>query len=348
MTSRSEWDNWLSTNSAHTPFTQSSTWGEILMSEGKQIERLVVLDNEQWVAVALTVTEELPFRWQYAFCPKGPVVAKGSEGQTGEIYETLLEYYRQRRDLFFRCEPTLVLPALASRARKTIDINPRATTIVDLQKTEVELLALMHQKTRYNINLAIKKGLVIKTGKNWEAFWPLMQATGKRDSFRLHHVRHYRVIFDSPFSIQLTAWLGEVPVATMIGIGFGDTFTYVFGASDYAYRSSMAPQLLQWEAMRLAKQSGYRWYDFYGIAPSDSPKSKACLPDRQVQSLPTGQEGPKSDEYMYDTKHQYAGVTRFKLGFGGIISEQPGTFDVILRSKTYKLYQLLRKVRRMF
>ena len=303
------------------------------MSEGKQIERLVVVDNEKWVAVALTVTEELPFHVQYASCPKGPVMVIGGEEKVKEVYEELLGYYQQRRDLFLRCEPATFLPELNQRIQKTIDINPRATTIVDLQKTESELLASMHQKTRYNINLAIKKNVEIKNEKNWEVFWPLMQSTGKRDSFRLHHERHYRVIFDSPFSIQLTAWLGEVPVATMIGVGFGDTFTYVFGASDYAYRSSMAPQLLQWEAMRLAKQSGYRWYDFYGIAPKEKLTSAQSVGE---------------NEYQFNPGHQYAGVTRFKLGFGGIISEQPGTFDVILRPKTYKLYQLLRKVRRMF
>jgi lipid II:glycine glycyltransferase (peptidoglycan interpeptide bridge formation enzyme) len=84
--------------------------------------------------------------------------------------------------------------------------------------------------------------------------------------------------------------------------------------------------LLQWEGIRLGKKLGYTHYDFFGIAP-------ACKGER--------------GEYVYDEKHQYAGVTRFKLGFGGEVVEHPGTFDLILQPMKYKVYQLFRTLRRL-
>ena len=86
----------------------------------------------------------------------------------------------------------------------------------------------------------------------------------------------------------------------------------------------MAPHLLQWEAIKLAKKEGCKYYDLFGIAPR------------------INNEGEKHE---YDKRHMYAGVTRFKLGFGGMPVEYPGTFDIKIRR--YFLYNLLRKFRRL-
>lgn len=90
----------------------------------------------------------------------------------------------------------------------------------------------------------------------------------------------------------------------------------------------MAPYLLQWEGMEIGNDFGSKWYDFFGVAPRLSAQSQ-------------------DSEYNYDPKHQYAGVTRFKLGFGGVAHQDPGTYDMIIRPCTYRLYQLARSFRRL-
>ncbi len=316
-------------------FPQSWGWGEILVSEKRQVERLSVMENGTAVVKAQIVYGKLPFGWLYAFCPKGPVFAKGAMNKEQGIkaLDVLSVYLKKKDCLFFRYEPEFIVknPLSTIHYQKSIDINPRTTTILDLAKSEDELLAAMHQKTRYNIRLAEKKGLKIISEKKYAVFIGLMKKTGERDGFRLHEEKHYQAIFNSSFSLQLTVVHEEKAVATAVFVGSGDTFTYLFGASDHEYRSLMAPYLLQWEGIKLGKKLGYIKYDFFGIAP------RLVIPNSKLET----------EEYVYDPKHQYAGVTRFKLGFGGSVVETPGTFDLILRPLQYRIYQLLRRLRRL-
>jgi lipid II:glycine glycyltransferase (peptidoglycan interpeptide bridge formation enzyme) len=300
------------------PFPQSWQWGEILVAEGKDVERLTVENDGKILPVAQVVFLPLIFGWRYAFCPKGPV---GDLSE--EALSALADYFKNKKIIFWRIEPKEKIDN--KNLKKSYDVNPRATLILDLQKTEGEILEKMHTKTRYNIRLAQKKNLEIKNEKNLDVFLELMKKTGSRDKFRLHETKHYQEIMDSDFSKQITIYSEDKPIATAVFIGYGETFTYLFGASDHEYRSLMAPYLLQWEGIKMAKQMGYKFYDFFGVAPRIN----------------------KEGEYEFDSKHQYAGVSRFKYGFGGTCHEDSGTFDLIISNFKYNLYTVLRKIRRL-
>lgn len=316
-------NSWLKDSAETAPFSQSFEWEEILSREGKEIERLTVMNDNSPVATALIEYHRLPFGWRYAFCPKGPVVSRKPAVESRNILACLSKYLSEQRCIFFRIEPSTPVAG----AKKVYDFNPRATLVLNLRRTPDELLANMHQKTRYNINLAQKKNLRVSDEKNADVFMALMADTAKRDKFRLHETRHYHEIIFSPLSHQLTVYDGDTPVASAVFAGFGATYTYVFGASDYRYRNLMAPYLIQWEGIKMGQRFGYSFYDFFGIAPKTG----------------TSHDG----EFLYDQKHQYAGVTRFKLGFGGEYLEAPGTFDLIVSPFKYKVYGWLRRLRRL-
>jgi len=331
-----QWDSWLKNNSQHNSFAQSWAWGDILLAEGKNVERLAVVEGDMVLAQAQIVYSQIIFGWQYAFCPKGPILSSqftvhGSQ-DTAESYKVLSEYLKNKNCIFFRIEPELRTENSELRTKKTIDINPPATLILDLSKTEEELLAGMHQKTRYNIHLAEKKDLKIQNEKKLEVFWSLMNQTGSRDKFSLHHKSHYEKVLASPMVFQLTAYENEKVIACAVFAHFGNTFTYLYGASDYAHRDLMAPYLLQWQGIKTGKSLQCKWYDFFGVAPMRTS-------DFGLQT--------SDSSYDYDLKHQYAGVTRFKLGFGGAPFQAPGTFDVVIDAGKYKLYNFLRKLRRL-
>lgn len=358
------WNSWL--NAIYQPpFSQSFEWGEILSREGKETEKLAVMDNEEIVALALVEYHSLPFGWRYAFCPRGPVVSGKWKVESKKLYELFIKYLSEKNCIFFRIEPddsSWFHPACrqagvhslpcsdakhllrGSQFQKVIDINPRATVVLNLKQSEEELLKKMHSKTRYNINLAERKNLRVDEEKNYSVFMKLMADTAKRDGFRLHPAEHYEKVLASPMVKQITiyphtnpgeigvgVYNGEQAIAVGVFIGFGGTFTYLYGASDYENRQFMAPYLIQWQGIKIGRELGFDFYDFFGIAPAVVKSEKL-----KVES-----------EYEYDKNHQYAGVTRFKLGFGGAPKESAGTMDLILSPMKYNLYRLMRKLRRL-
>ena len=184
----------------------------------------------------------------------------------------------------------------------------------------------MHPKTRYNIGLSKKKELRVEEKKDLEIFWDLMKRTGERDAFRLHEKKHYEKVLNSELASQVIIYFENKPIATGVFIRFGQTFTYLYGASDHEHRSLMASYLVQDFGLNKAKNDGYKHYDFFGIAPVNKNES---------------------GEWIYDEKHQYAGVTRFKLGFGGEYISSAGTVEIVINKVLYLFLSLVKKIRKI-
>ena len=299
-------------------FLQSWFWGDLISAEKEDIRRLGIRDNDGGVIAAATVIRNRSKRLPYWYAPRGPIFMAGlSEKEREKAMACLLEELMKIEPgtVFFRMEPSLEIAAGRYELQKTIDLQPKKTLIVDLGSTEEEILKGMHQKTRYNINLAAKKGVEIWEGgsNDFPEFWRLMGLTGERDAFRLHGESHYRNLLESgkPAVRLFFARYQGKNIAAGLFCFWGDKATYMHGASDNEFRNVMAPYLLQWSMMKLAKAEGCKYYDFYGI----------------------------------DEK-KWPGVTRFKLGFGGRQQGYPGTYDIVLKPALYGTYRLLRKLRR--
>jgi len=114
------------------------------------------------------------------------------------------------------------------------------------------------------------------------------------------------------------AYHDTTPIAAAIVGYFGDTATYLHGASSYEHRSLMGPYTLHWQIMQEAKRDGYHCYDFWGVAIK--------------------QQSNKT------TNQHWEGISRFKLGFGGKIMDYPGTFDLPVSRFWYILYRLGRRI----
>ena len=243
---------------------------------------------------------------------------------------------------FLRLEPenaasfeTLQLLARQQRFQvvPTTSIQPRQTTLLDLHKTEEELLAAMHSKHRYNIRLAEKKGVTVQIySENLQEmfpdFWRLLVDTAKRQGFRTHSPEYYSQLLKNlepeGMAHLVFACLDNKPLATMILVTYGGIATYLHGGSSEEHKEYMAPYLLQWRAIQHAKALGCTTYDFWG--------THAVFDDAENIWKP-------------ELGHASAGVTRLKLGFGGEVKEYPGAFDVILDPFWYSAYKALRTLR---
>ena len=183
------------------------------------------------------------------------------------------------------------------------DVQVADTVVVRLGDDE-SLLSRMHKKTRYNIRLAEKKGVVVeKAGVEALAEWyVLYRETAERDKISIHSERYYRDLFGH--APDLSLWLARFEGKLLAGnivLVHGPQSVYLYGASSNEHRNLMAPYALQWAAMRDCRDRGATEYDLFGIPPTDAPD------------------------------HPMHGLYRFKNGFGGDRVHRHGAWDFVYR-----------------
>ena len=327
------WDNFVKNNKQGS-FLQSFKWGELQKKEGKKIWRFAIENGDKYLGVCLLIKQSLPLGYSYLYSPMGPVMSlsnlelKIGKDLTAKIYKIAEE----EKSIFLRFEPkTNSLSKVPVGFVKSFQVQPNNTQILDLSQSEDDMLKNMHYKTRYNIRLADRQGVIVEESKgnqeDLDAFYKLMLDTSKRAGISCHPKRHYYEILsvlgsDLPdgrkgmVKLYLAKYKGSVVAAAII-IYFGDIATYVHGASSNELRNIQAPYLIQWNAIRHAKSIGCKYYDFGGIAPADA-----------------------SDN------HPWAGITKFKKGFGGYSESYMGSIDFPYRQGLYNLYLLQRKLRK--
>ena len=148
-------------------------------------------------------------------------------------------------------------------------IQPARSILLDLSVDEKPILERMKQKTRYNIHLAEKKEITIVPSDDIRAFYELMIRTGDRDGFGIHSYEYYQKAYDlfsvNGHCIQLIARYAGTDLAAVMLFTKGHRCWYFYGASTDIERSRMPVYLLQWEAIRWAKQQGCTVYDLWGI-----------------------------------------------------------------------------------
>ncbi len=286
--------------SAH--FLQSEEWEQILGARGHETMR---------IAGVLVARHVLPLGLHYLYAPRPEV---SNEFLTGA--EVIA---KREQSVFLKVDPLEISSVLHGRHAISQSIQPQKTLLVDLAKSEGELLRAMHHKTRYNIRVAERAGVLVecvpyaRRMEVWKEVAPLFQETARRDGFRLHPPRHYESLFSvrtDSFSNELcVARLGkELLAAALVNVYYpSGTATYIHGASGRSRKEAMAPTLLHWRVMQEMQTRGMGQYDFGGIDEARWP-----------------------------------GITRFKKGFGGRVVEFPDTVDCIYRPAVYRIYRIAR------
>jgi lipid II:glycine glycyltransferase (peptidoglycan interpeptide bridge formation enzyme) len=204
-------------------------------------------------------------------------------------------------------------------------IQPRETMFVDLTLSEEILLSNMKQKHRYNLKIAQREGVQVEhitkdALKSLDRFWKLLTATSDRHTFRLHTKEHYASILShlGPKASLAFATKDGQDVAALMLITENGVATYLHGGSIYEFRSLMAPYLLHWRLMVSLKAQGFTAYDFWGVHTVGGDAIKG---------------------------HASEGVSRFKLGFGGILHHYAATVDVIFEPFRYSAYKTIQRFR---
>jgi len=305
---------------------QDGKWGQLKSAFGWKAVR-VICDN----AGAQILFRRLPLGYSIAYIPKGPVEL--NDALLSEIDRVCKKY----KAVFIKVEPFAWADdgrwkGLEKKGFAPADpIQPYRTVLIPLDRPEEDILADMKQKTRYNIRLAEKKGIQIRKSEDYRAFHRMALVTGERDRFSIHSMDYYlniKELFNpSSESALFLAYYGEKPVAGIIVFTHGKTAWYMYGASTDDERNRMPTYLLQWEAIRWAKEQGCTEYDLWGI------------PDHEEDEL---------EKVFTEREHHDGlwGVYRFKRGFGGTIIRSIGAWDKVYKPGFYKLYRIYSNLRK--
>ena len=222
-------------------------------------------------------------------------------------------------------EPPTAAPDLR---RAPVEAQPTSTVLVTLLGQEDRLLARMKSKTRENIRLAHHRGVGMTVspaaaarGAALADWYRLYHATAARYRIAAHSERYFATLFDLAASVTapelflLSARSQDELLGGIIVSVCGRMARFLYGASAPCGRELMANYALQWAAIRLARARRCLTYDLYGIPTSPDPS------------------------------HPWAGLYRFKTGFGGEVVHRWGSWDCPMNPF---IYPLLRRAESLF
>ena len=336
------WDSFVSA-SPDGHLLQTSCWGALKARLGWGVERVALIHGEAIVAGA----QVLYFRagplglFTLAYVPEGPVVDWQDEEAVRTLLAALRRAARRQRAFCLKLEPhRLADPNLTA----TMDlhglrpspqnIRPRRTILVDLDCEEEEILSRFKKKTRYHVQSAARKGVIVREGSasDLPAFQGLAEETAGRHGFVAHGAEFYRAVYDlivcSGHGRFLVATYQDAVLAGSIVFAMGRAAWDMYGATGGSHRNLTAGHLLEWAGIVWAKERGCLTYDLCGIPDLDED-----VLEREFRK--------RSDGVW--------GVYGFKRGFGGRVVRYAGVYDQVYCRFLYCLYNLAYSVfRRMW
>lgn len=301
------------------------------------------LYTDHCVAAALILKRQIlrngfAARLSLLYAPKGPLLDWSNESLRNRVLNDLQSFAKKQGAIFFKMDPDVVLGTGIPSSKDDVinyggqsvmsalkrlgwsdssdQIQFKNTVLIDLTPPEEELLARMKQKTRYNIRLAEKKGMILRVGnpQDFGMLYKMYAETSVRDGFVIRNEGYYQTVWklfidsNEPTCEPLIAEVDGEPVAAIFVFYFAGRAYYVYGMSRDVHREKMPTYLLQWEAMKRAKARGCNAYDLWGA------------PD------------------IFDESDSMWGVYRFKEGLGGEVVRTLGAWDFAPNPFWYKLY----------
>ncbi len=332
-------DNW-NTTLAQLPqahVLQTWQWGQFKAETiGWQPEHIAFLHRGEIVALAMVLTrQEGPFRIMYV--PKGPTLDWTNKPLRQAVLDALKQHAEQQGAIFIKIDPDVVVGTGVPGQPDAVDIPNglhiieewkqsglrfsqdqiqfRNSVVVDLRRSEEDILMSMKQKTRYNARLSKRKNVQFRFGSKDDVaiLYELYVETAERDDFVIRPLSYYQkawaAFIDAGLAQPIIASFKGTPIAHVILFGFGKRAWYFYGASSDVERNRMPTYGLQWEAIMWARSQNMEVYDMWGA------------PDN-----------------FYDDGDALASVYRFKSGFGGVVARRIGAWDYPANPNLYEMY----------
>ena len=314
---------------------QTKEWANFKASQGFEILNIGDL---------LVHKRNLPYGQNFLYLPE-----VSSDYLTAQNMDEIKKLAEREKSIFARIE--LINP-YSENADKIIQsfgfvksfeqVQPKWRQIIDIDKSEDEILAQMKSKGRYNIRVAERHGVKIENynienllkiaedseqgrGENLKLkiisnFYNLYSQTVKREKITGRSLNYFTKMVDSfadtdYLEIYIASYQGKLLAGALVSF-YDGVASYLYGGSSSENREVMAPYGMHWQIMRDAKARGMKSYDMLGRAK------------------------------MGDERSKWLGVTRFKEQFGGEAVEILGSYDFIVKPTHYRVFRMLERMRR--
>ncbi len=293
------------------PITQSREWKKLQDKLG-EISFLEQGSGYQYLAIL----KETPVG-NYLYLPYGPVYID-KKGFFNAI-KSLKKLAKEKNAIFTRLEPRNPDFPRASNLRKSHDLNPKQTWLLDL--TDKDLKGKLPSRLLRYYKSAEKKGLTIEASKNPDDIKHLLKlqrALAHEKGISIFSEMYLKLELAQPFAtLYLVKYQKQVIAA---GLVFDDKTTRynLQGAQNEQGRKLHATGILTIKLILDAKEKGLKTFDFWGIAPKNAGKD-----------------------------HPWAGFTAFKKTFAGYEKIYAGTYDLVLNPIKYRFYKILRHLNRV-
>lgn len=310
---------------------QTFEWGQFRKKTKVDVIRRAFFEgNKLSNGYQITVHKTPNFPYQIGYFPKGELPDK-------KLMDDLKEVGEKNFISFIQLEPNILhdkKAALPNDLKKSFHpLFTRYTFVLDLTKSEDELLKIMHQKTRYNVRLSEKKGVKVEVDNSEKAFneyLKLTKETTDRQKFYAHNETYHRLLWETignkenaefdPNKLQanlLKATYNKKTLVTYILFTFKDKLYYPYGASSDEHREVMASSGAMWGAIKYGQSLGLSSFDMWGAANVAEP----------------------------ETNDPYYGFHRFKQGFGATLTQFVGSYDYVINPLNYRLLTVADKLR---
>ena len=328
ITDKQQWDDFV-TSHEEANFLHSWQWGEFHLSRGKTVVRRGVFDEDKLIGVYEGEVETAR-RGRHIAVAGGPIVDWTDKPAVEALVADMREQGRKYHCAFVRVRPQLEKTDESMRLFRELGLHAapmylsvELAGVLDLEKSEDELLKNMRQRLRRALRKAEKNGITIEKSTDparMKEFYDIQLQTAGRHHFIAFSegflTKQFAAFAEDNSAVLYTArYNGEV-LAQNFMIFYGNEASYHYGVStELGTKLSGAP-LLHMQAMRDARERGIKRYNFWGIVDED------------------------------DTKHRFYGVSVFKRGFGVDELRYVPAHDLILNPAKYAIDWTVETIRR--
>ncbi len=299
------------------PFQQTKEWQKLQQDLG---ETTFCEENDDFTFLAILKHTKMG---NYLYLPYGPYLANKNAAK--KAFNRLQELAKEKSAIFIRIEPQsaknaeflLNLP----NCKKTIDLNPKETWVLDISPSIDDLYPKMKQNTRNLCRNYSKKGITVSVSddsKDIDYLVKFQEKLAQDKNIGVFSKNYLKTELNQPFASLYLAKIDGKTVAAALFFDDETTRYYMQAATDPKYRNLPCSYGIINEAIIGAKAKNLQRFDFWGIAPENSSKN-----------------------------HPWAGFTTFKKSFGGEQVEYAGTYDIVFSRFKYELYRVFRRINRL-